>query len=466
MAHTSSIASQGWLHSQTDDTASVHAAKAQKRHRRKAGARLPPNDPQIPATPTPTQDQTPSGNTEVTRIYLGPVSQGAPRQNSPQIPAKVWLDMQRQKKHPTSAKGRQPTTRHDPPNRTQPPVSSGGSGVTVTNQETAPVKPRLPPNLGAMTLKRLQGEGPLNLEPATGPAADIARIRQFGMALTFYRNDKSASQTRDLSSIDKTAYEARHDVIAFGKGTDGTSYVPEAKAYIGRAWTTTPTELSGTDIVKLGAGKDGTAAIMLPFDQLRLGSTVIVTGGPMRGSTMLFAADNHGFYAYHAGTSSNEPRWTVSEDGARSIANAYRAMHPAHHAWITARSGADELVSIAKLEPFSALIYNGAYSTEPGRKLPDERIHAPLHATGTEPNDPWHMMTFSYFEPGDVRSVGTAQAVISKDAGGKITVQVMGEKGKLDHMQTMDLHGGSVGFRYRPIEGATTSYTVEPSKQR
>jgi hypothetical protein len=347
----------------------------------------------------------------------------------------------------------------------QPPVSPKGSGVIVSRQGSVPVNAGLQPNPGSSTLKRLLGEGPLNLEPAAGPADDTARIRQFGMALTFYRNDKSASKTRDLSSIDKTDYQARNDVIAFGKGTDATSYVPEAKAYMGRAWTTTPTELAGTDIVKLGAGKDGTAAIMLPFDQLRRGSTVIVTGGPMRGSTMLFTADNHGFYAYHAGASSSEPRWTVSEDGARSIANAYRAMHPAHHAWMTARSGADELVSIAKLNPFSALIYHGEYSTEPGRKLPDERIHAPQHATGTEPDDPWHMMTFSYFEPGDVRSVGTAQAVISKDAGGKVTVQVMGERGKLDHMQTIDLHGGSVGFRYRPIDGSTASHTVEPSKQ-
>ena len=73
------------------------------------------------------------------------------------------------------------------------------------------------------------------------------------------------------------------------------------------------------------------------------------------------------------------------------------------------------------------------------------------------------MMTYSYFEPSDVRSVGTAEAVISKDAAGKVTVQVLGEKGKLDHMQTSDLHGGSVGFRYATINGATTSYTPRSS---
>ncbi|MFC0695524.1 cytotoxic necrotizing factor Rho-activating domain-containing protein [Paraburkholderia humisilvae] len=320
-------------------------------------------------------------------------------------------------------------------------------------------------NQGTTSLKRLQGEGPINLEPAGEPAADTARIKQFGAPLTFYRNDRSESGTRNPSLIDKTRYRARHDVVAVGKGTDATSYVPEAKAYMGRAWSTTPTELSGTDVVKLGAGKDGTAAIMLPFREIRPGSTIIVTGGPMRGSTMLFAADHHGFHAYHAGSSSDHPRWSVSEDGARSIANAYRTMHPGHDAWITARSGAEELVSIARQYPFAALIYNGEYSTEPGRKLPDERIHAPLHASGTDPHDPWHMMTFSYFEPGDVRSVGTAEAVISKDARGKVTVQVLGEKGRLDHMQTLDLHGGSVGFRYKTIEGATTSYSVEQAKQ-
>ncbi|WP_377681570.1 cytotoxic necrotizing factor Rho-activating domain-containing protein [Paraburkholderia rhizosphaerae] len=338
------------------------------------------------------------------------------------------------------------------------------SPVSVVDT-TVPVDPHLQVKQGITTLKRLQGEGPINLTPTGDAAADTARIKQFGAPLRFYRNDSSETAVRTPSLIDKTDYRARRDVVAFGKGTDATSYVPEAKAYMGRGWASTPAQLSGTDILKLGAGKDGTTAMMLPFGQIRPGSTIIVTGGPMRGSTMLFAADRHGFYAYHAGASSNNPRWSVSEDGARSIANAYRAMHSGHDGWTTAHSGAGELVSIARQHPFSALIYNGEYSAEPGRKPLDERIDAPLHTTAGDPENPSHMMTFSYFEPGDVRSVGTAEAVISKDPSGQVTVQVLGERGKLDSMQTLDLHGGSVGFRYRSTYGATTSYTVERSKQ-
>jgi hypothetical protein len=42
---------------------------------------------------------------------------------------------------------------------------------------------------------------------------------------------------------------------------------------------------------------------------------------------------------------------------------------------------------------------------------------------------------------------------------------VLGEKGKLVNMQTLDRHGGSVGFRYTSTEDATASYTVEQPKR-
>jgi hypothetical protein len=465
--NVSSIASQASLHSLTNETASVHAPIAQELNRTRRVAKPPPEDPQKPAPPA--KDPSQSTDNQPTRTYLGPISQDVPKKGTHHVPVKVWLATRRRKKKkdPLPGSGASPVTPRLPKRPAPPAVSPTGGGNITSSQGTAIlINTDLRVKQGTVTLKRLQSEGPLNLEPADGVAADIARINQFGKPLVFYRNDKSVSGMRGPTLIDRTDYPARRDIITLGKGEDATSYVHEAKAYMGRAWASTPTELSGTDIVKLGAGKDGVAVIKLPFKQLRPGSTVIVTGGAMRGSTMLFAADSHGFYAYHAGSTSDNLRWTVSEDGARSIANAYRRMRSSQKAWITARSAAEELVSIAHLHPFSALIYNGEYSTEAGRKPFDERIRTPTHATGTDPAHPWHMMTFSYFEPGDVRTVGTAEAVISKDASGKVTVQLLGEKGKLDHMQTTDLRGGSVGFRYRSIEGATTSYTVAASKQR
>jgi hypothetical protein len=479
--NVSSTATQAWLRPQPDEAEPRHTAQTRIDHRPRRTPRPPPKDPQASAPTPPSQDPSQTGGDQPTRIYLGPVpiADGAPSKGTQEKGVKVETWSSNRKRDPAVGRGQVTPAQRRKQKQQSPPQPTGNVSSPVSPAPTSrpdrpaviptaqakpgttiPVSPEPQVKQGTTTLKRLQGQGPVNLEPADSPAADAERIKQFGKALVFYRNDKSTPGTNKPSLLEKTDYEVRRNAIELGKGTDATSYVPEAKAYMGRAWASTPTELAGTDIVKLGAGKDGVAAIALPFNQLRPGSTVIVTGGPMRGSTMLFAADERGFHAYHAGASSNDPRWSVSENGARSIANAYRQMHPTNNAWIAARTGAAELVSIARLHPFSALIYNGEHSTDAGRKPYDKRIDAPVHATGADPAHPWHMMTYSYFEPGDVRSVGTAEAVISKDANGKVTVQVLGEKGKLDHMQTSDLHGGSVGFRYTTIGGATTSYTA------
>jgi hypothetical protein len=337
-------------------------------------------------------------------------------------------------------------------------VASGESGPAAFHQRT-------------VTLGVLKGEGPVNLEPALDAEDDAARLKHFGgQNASFFRNDVDVADMPEPARLDATPFEQRRGVLTFGKGEQATSFVPEGKAYLGRAWVPNegPSELAGADIVKLGSGKDGTAALKLRFDDLAPGSTTIVTGGPMRGGTMLFAADQQGFYAYHADASSLNPKWTVSQDGARSILNAHEQMRPvAESAARPARGGArDDLVAAAKEYPFSALIYNGEYSSEPRRRSSDARIAAPLHAQGSNAaGQPWKMMTFNYFEPdSNLRTVGTAEAVIAKDMNGKVVVSVLGEKGKLDSMKTLDRHGGSVGFRYRLMDGATSTYEVPAAK--
>ncbi|GAB2902177.1 hypothetical protein GCM10027093_44040 [Paraburkholderia jirisanensis] len=323
---------------------------------------------------------------------------------------------------------------------------------------------------GTATLSRLKGEGPVNLEPSLTANEDAARLKGFGRDFTFFRNDVDVADMPEPANADATSFEQRRGVLTLGKGEQATSYVPEGKAYLGRAWVPGQgrSELAGTDIVKLGGGKDGTAAIKLRFDDLAPGSTTIVTGGPMRGSTMLFAADQQGFYAYHADASSLNPKWKVSQDGARTIQNAHEQMHPLPASEIRpARGGVrEDIVAAAKEYPFSALIYNGEYGSTPGGARLDTRIDEPVHAQGTnKAGQPWQMTTFSYFQPdSNVRTVGTAEAVITKDLNGNVTVSVLGEKGRLDSMKTLDLHGGSVGFRYRLLDGVTSSYEVPAAK--
>jgi hypothetical protein len=336
-----------------------------------------------------------------------------------------------------------------------------------------PVPVPVPVRQGVAALKRLQGEGPVNLEPARDENADLERIRQFtGKSLGYYRNDKDISSMQSPSAAAQASYDARRGVLTVGKGGDATSFVPDGKAYLGRGWLPPadgPSALAGTDVIKLGAGNGGVAALNMRFADLAPGTTTIVTGGPMRGSTMLFAADDQGFYAYHAGVPPDNPQWRMAEEGAQSIVNADRTMRMGSGLATSSapRDARDDLVSAAKQYPFSALIYDGAYPTDPTLRTPDQRIDVPVHANGTDAaRRPWRMMTYSYFVPDiDVRSVGTAEAVISKDKDGTVSVGVLGEKGRLDHMTTLDLHGGSVAFRYRTIDGATDSYTPPASAQ-
>jgi hypothetical protein len=313
---------------------------------------------------------------------------------------------------------------------------------------------------------QLSGSGPINLEPASNADDGDERLKAFGDDFSFYRNDSDVNDMAEPVDGPDAASKGLRSVLTLGKGTQATSFSPEQKAYLGRAWVPGdgPSGLEGANIVKLGSGKDGVAAFRLRFKALAPGSTTIVTGGPMQGSTMLFAADQEGFYAYHAGASRLRPQWNVAEDGARSIVDAHWKMHgsalPASPAG--AANNRNDLIAAAKEYPFSALIYDGDYPTEPGRTMPDQRINAPGHAVGADATgQPHGMMTFSYFEPNPaLRTVGTAQAVITKDMKGNVVVSVLGERGKLDQMKTLSLHGGSVGFRYSAIGGATMSYQV------
>ncbi|MFC0401466.1 cytotoxic necrotizing factor Rho-activating domain-containing protein [Paraburkholderia rhizosphaerae] len=340
----------------------------------------------------------------------------------------------------------------------QPPAAPAPGGTW-----SSAISPPTSVRQGVATIKRLKAAGPVNLEPARDAGEDQQRIEQFKPRFSYYRNDKDTLDLLEPIAASRTDADARDGVLAVGKGEDATSYFPEANAYVGRNWTPRDgiSELQGANIIKLGPGKDGVAAMRLNFEDIPPGSTTVVTGGPMQTSTMLFAADQKSFYAYHAGRSTRG--WSMAENGARSIVNAHELMRPDDASVSsTSLSNRDQLVAAARQYPFSTLIHYGKYTTDPQRKTSDDRINA-----ADDRGDPARASSkiYSYFTPLNEypRPIGTAEAVISKSKQGVVTVQVLGERGYLDSMK--HLGDGAVGFRYKSIDSMTTSYTVPPSTQ-
>jgi hypothetical protein len=310
---------------------------------------------------------------------------------------------------------------------------------------------------GKRTLSRLIASGPVNLVAVGGSTEERERLNSFAAPFSYYRHDADVPDMNQPSAARQTTSGERSDVLLVGNGADATSYVPESNSYLGREWAHQPSSLSGVDIIKLGSGKQGVAAISLPFAGVPPGSTILVTGGPMNGSTMLFAADQNGFYAYHAGPSSPDGHWLASSDGARGIADAHMKTGPdskTPYAW---RNDMSDVVTVARQYPFSALIYNGQYPADGSDTTPDTRINLPLSTGGQNAGS--HMMTYSYFIPQkSLPTVGTAEAVIFKDKNGKVTVQVLGAMGVLDHRY--DLDGGAVGYSYRERGSTAAMYAV------
>jgi hypothetical protein len=76
------------------------------------------------------------------------------------------------------------------------------------------------------------------------------------------------------------------------------------------------------------------------------------------------------------------------------------------------------------------------------------------------------MMNFNYLSPDrSSREVGTAEAVIRKDMSGRVTVQVLAERGKLENRRTNeDIYAPNVAYTYRQIEGATGTYTTKSAE--
>ncbi|MGF6902428.1 cytotoxic necrotizing factor Rho-activating domain-containing protein [Paraburkholderia sp. GAS348] len=80
-------------------------------------------------------------------------------------------------------------------------------------------------------------------------------------------------------------------------------------------------------IVELTSGKSGTAAIRIKLEDVKEGYPVVVSGGELSGSTIVFGVDEQYFYAFHAGQKTDDQKWRPDQEGAAGIYQAYLALN-------------------------------------------------------------------------------------------------------------------------------------------
>jgi hypothetical protein len=69
------------------------------------------------------------------------------------------------------------------------------------------------------------------------------------------------------------------------------------------------------------------------------------------------------------------------------------------------------------------------------------------------------MMTFNYHEHDpNLRTVGTAEAVVSKDLNGAMTVSVLAEKGTLDRGSPSAERGSPIAYRCKTTDSDSATY--------
>jgi hypothetical protein len=135
----------------------------------------------------------------------------------------------------------------------------------------------------------------------------------------------------------------------------------------------------------------------------------------------------------------------------------------------------DDLVAVGRGYEFSTLVYSskhlanvnalvgagsvlGAVGGAP-ETLPDSHLDVARDAQGRGAAKNWHMMTFNYYEHDpNVRTVGTAEAVVSKDLNGKVKVSVLAEKGNLDRGSSIGERGGPIEYRYTTLDKHSATY--------
>ncbi|MGX6999191.1 cytotoxic necrotizing factor Rho-activating domain-containing protein [Caballeronia sp. KNU42] len=317
-------------------------------------------------------------------------------------------------------------------------------------------------------MEKLIGKGPFNLEPPANPGEESKRIHEFPLDFDFYRKDGEGGMSYGINtehavSAKEAIPEVRKDVLTVGNGTQVTSEESHSKVRLGDQWGPSRNRLSkDVSVIELSNGRNGVGAIRISYENLKPGQTIAVTGGSLSGCTMMYASDTKHFYAYHAGTfgEGNEP-WLTSRDGANAIRYASSkmtndtSMDPHNY-----EGNNNDLVHVGNKYPFSVIVYNGKHEAPAtSGKFLKPSDPQPLDARITEyqgaRNPGTHAFDY-HVSNQQVGQLGTAEALISKDKQGVVTVRVLAENGEVE----LPGPGSRRGGKYTPIK--TNTYEYKP----
>ncbi|CAE6819534.1 cytotoxic necrotizing factor Rho-activating domain-containing protein [Paraburkholderia haematera] len=347
----------------------------------------------------------------------------------------------------------------EPPTGTQPTKGVGG----VVRKALSRLRKT---SVSNGHVERLIGKGPFNVEPPANSAEEGRRIHEFPVNFDFYRKDGEGGMTygidtRQAQSAKDLRSHVRQDVLTVGNGSQVTSEESHSKVRLGEHWGPSRKRLSkDVSVIELANGRNGVGAIRIPYENLKPGQTVVVTGGSLSGCTMMFASDTGHFYAYHAGTyGEGNERWTTSHDGANAIRYASNRLKTETSVDTHNYEGNNnDLVHVGNKYPFSVIVYNGKYEVPAASgnflKPSDPQ---PVDARITEYQGAINHGTYAFdyhISNQEVGQLGTAEAVIRKDKQGVVTVRVLAEKGEVELPGPKSRQGGE----YTYTEAKTYEY--------
>lgn len=92
------------------------------------------------------------------------------------------------------------------------------------------------------------------------------------------------------------------------------------------AWNSSDNFTNNVEFIHIRNGDSGTLGIRIALDKIPEGKTVVVSAGKLSGCTMLYATDNHYFYAYHAGKRPGDNDWLTSQQGVNTLYQSHLAL--------------------------------------------------------------------------------------------------------------------------------------------
>jgi len=269
----------------------------------------------------------------------------------------------------------------------------------------------------------------------------------------FYRYDNDVKMSEPVKSSN-AGIEKTREVLYTGNGKGITSLCQGGKMYYG-GWGRGNRKLSAqTDVIELANGKEGVGAVRIAFADIPPKGSLLVTAGGLSGCTVMFAADNAHFYAYHVGTSTPTRNWKTAQDGVRLLRQAHEQLKPDATRKALTHPENNDLIDVAKQYPFASVIYYGKHGES--RAQADTRITgaAGPAAQGTHIHD--------YFQP-DVKGapIGTAFALIRKDARGRISVSTLYERGELPIANYKSDAKGNVMYDFHENDAQIDRFTPQ-----